>query len=326
MIEEIENGLNNLGLQDEDVEIADESSDDEDMAAEREARKSLGHMPKYEGRTPWRSFETQFENWRFLNAINDQAVDFQKRALFMALTSGTQLYAAAATYDAWMVALRGIFEPAAESEMSRVEFRLKTQGKSEDISSYLNIKYALYENAYAEGERSFSVLLTSCIEGMHSTVIKRLVQRSNPADQTALRDAAIRAVANERTAYRAGYAESTSLDGLETTMQAVSLASGSGGVEPMEVDGIKGIKCFRCSKEGHRRADCRVPEWKIKKAQKEKEKGDAGRPTRDKSNLKCFRCGKRGHFSRECKGTKKEKGGSSKKVGDEEPDEEDEGF
>ena len=239
---------------------------------------------------------------------------------------GTQLYTAAATYDQWLVALRGIFEPAAESEMSRVEFRLKTQGKSEDISSYLNIKYALYENAYAEGEQSFSVLLTSCIEGMHSTVIKRLVQRSNPADQTALRDAAIRAVANERTAYRAGYAESTSLDGLETTMQAVSLASGSGGVEPMDVDGIKGIKCFRCSKEGHRRADCRVPDWKIKKAQKENEKGDAGRPTRDKSNLKCFKCGKRGHFARECKGTKKEKGGSSKKVGDEEPDEEDEGF
>ena len=60
-----------------------------------------------------------------------------------------------------------------------------------------------------------SVLLTSCIEGMHSTIIKRLVQRSNPGDQTALREAAIRAVANERTAYRAGYAESTSLDGLE---------------------------------------------------------------------------------------------------------------
>ena len=76
---------------------------------------------------------------------------------------GTQLYTAAATYDEWLVALRGIFEPAAKSEMSRVEFRLKTQGKSEDISSYLNIKYALYENAYAEGERSFSVLLTSCI-------------------------------------------------------------------------------------------------------------------------------------------------------------------
>ena len=96
MIEELASELENLGLQEEDVEIADESSDDEDMAAEREARKSLGHMPKYEGRTPWRSFETQFENWRFLNAINDQAVDFQKRALFMALTSA----AMAARYPA----------------------------------------------------------------------------------------------------------------------------------------------------------------------------------------------------------------------------------
>ena len=80
MVEELEIGLENLGLQDEDVEIADadaDSSDEEEMA-EREARKSLGHMPKYEGRTPWRSFETQFENWRFLNAINDRQWTFRR--------------------------------------------------------------------------------------------------------------------------------------------------------------------------------------------------------------------------------------------------------
>ena len=80
MVDDLAVDLGNLGLQDEDVVIADEEM------AERDARRALGFMPKYEASTPWRQFETQFENWRVLNVINNQGVEFQKRALFMALT------------------------------------------------------------------------------------------------------------------------------------------------------------------------------------------------------------------------------------------------
>ena len=82
-----------------------------------------------------------------------------------------------------------------------------------------------------------------------------MIQRANPENAEQLRTAAIRAVANERSAYRGGYSESTSLDGLETSSMLISVTETS-GVEPMEVDKVGAITCYRCDKPGHRKSEC----------------------------------------------------------------------
>ena len=303
-------GIQNLNLE-------EDSDEEEDpvMAAEREARKSLSSLPKWDGRSvPWRNFEDAVSNWRALNGIQAMPAEWQKRSLYFSLTSsaadrarpwrpGSALFNQAATFDDYMTMLRGVFQPAEESEMSRVEFRARSQQKHEDISSYLSSKFALYENAFADDERSFSVLLNASIEGTYSNVIKRMIQRANPVDAESLRTAAIRAVANERSAYRGGYSESTSLDGLETSSMLISVTETS-GVEPMEVDKVGAITCYRCDKPGHRKSECRVPAHKISK--KKKDKGQGG-SKKDKKNLKCYKCDKTGHFARECR-SKKEQG------------------
>ena len=73
----------------------------------------------------------------------------------------------------------------------------------------------------------------------------------------------------------------------------------------MEVDKVGAITCYRCDKPGHRKSECRVPAYKIKK---KKDKGQGG-SKKDKKNLKCYKCDKTGHFARECRsGNKKEQG------------------
>ena len=126
-------GIQNLNLEGD--------SDEEEnpvMAAEREARKSLSSLPKWDGRSvPWRNFEDAVSNWRALNGIQAMPAEWQKRSLYFSLTSsaadrarpwrpGSALFNQAATFDDYITMLRGVFQPAEESEMSRVEFRART--------------------------------------------------------------------------------------------------------------------------------------------------------------------------------------------------------
>ena len=268
----------------------------------RDAKRALSYMPSYAGKSGWRTFEQEWKMWSHINSIGLAGLDFNKGALLCALKGsaadcakpyglGTTAWVNATSIDLYLTTLRGVFMPPEESE-----FQHRKQGKSEDISTYLSSKLALWQNAFTENETSFTTLYTAVIAGIYNPIVKRQLRRSSPADEDQLRQMAVRIVANERESYFGGYGESTSLDGLA----AVSVAAiYSRTDEDMEIDRIEAIggkfngKCNKCKRPGHKAVDCRVK--------------------RDKKDIECFFCKKKGHYARDCMSKKRQYSGTPKK-------------
>ena len=91
-----------------------------------------------------------------------------------------------------------IIAPPAESDLSKIEFTQRIQGKNETVTSYLAAKFSMYETAYAPGEQSEPTLITTTINGLYSNVSKRMTRRENPVHRIQLQTLVIQAVANER--------------------------------------------------------------------------------------------------------------------------------
>ena len=110
-----------------------------------------------------------------------------------------------ATDAAYMAWIRGVYQPASESDLARTEFKQRKQGIKETILDYVTSKIALFEAAFNVDERSFTTLLDSVIDGVFNSVIKRRIQRNRPTDQANLIKDLLAAVASERTCVISGY-------------------------------------------------------------------------------------------------------------------------
>ena len=213
--------------------------------------------------------------------------------------TGTAAFNEAADWDAMMVLVRNLFQPIADSEISRIAFRSRKQDPREDVGSFITNKVALWRGAYPdENQRQFDILLDETINGLANKVIKRMVRRANPRNEQALMDAATAAVASERYAYTGGYSESTSLDGLTTVIETAhrrNFPMRQDESEPMEVDAMDKEKrsCFNCGTKGHLAKDCRKPK------KKKEEKG--------KTSKRCYNCNIIGHLAKDCRKPKKKK-------------------
>ena len=112
------------------------------------------------------------------------------------------------TYEAFLEAVREVFNLDSERTFIPTEFTTYTQGRQQDNQAYLSIKMSLFKLACNSSERSFNTLLTYVIKGLHP--VWRQVRRTNPREETSLRTAVIEATAAERDAYDGGCSEGTS--------------------------------------------------------------------------------------------------------------------
>ena len=103
----------------------------------------------------------------------------------------------AADLKAYVETLRGVFQPPEESEMSRTEFKIRKQGRKEDVSTYLSAKIALWQMAYADAERSFTTLMDKTIKGLENRVVKRQLRYAIVRNEEELRRTTVRLVAAE---------------------------------------------------------------------------------------------------------------------------------
>ena len=192
------------------------------------AARALASTPKFYGNESWRNFESAYLTWYRINRIQDLDADFQKRSLLTCMrgkaiemtrpkAENTAAWRDAIDLNAYVETMRGVFLPPEESEMSRTEFKIRKQGRKEDVSTYLSAKIALWQMAYADAERSFTTLMDETIKGLENRVVKRQLRYAIVRNEEELRRTAVRLVAAERQCYMEGTSESTSLDGLAAT-------------------------------------------------------------------------------------------------------------
>ena len=96
-----------------------------------------------------------------------------------------------------MKVLCGAFKPENESDLSKLEFKARKQAKTENVSTFLNSKFALWTIAYPQGD--FKMLLDEVVSGHYNLVVKRQVRRAQPGDQAELTRIVMETVAAERT-------------------------------------------------------------------------------------------------------------------------------
>ena len=238
------------------------------------------------------------------------------RALAMVapIQHGTEAYAACATAEELMAQLELMFQPAAESQMAKEQFKSCKQQRQENVSSYLSRKFAFYDRAYQPAERIFDNLLDEVIAGLYSNLVKRRLRWAEPTTREQIRERAILIVAQERRMFADGYGEATSYDGLAAT----TMTFRQGGLtdpEPMDIDKLdedvqrmadgREKRCFHCNNVGHYARNC-----KIKKRERTNNSGGnnsgnkgGGAQSKEKSGEfrgKCNGCHQVGHMVRNC--------------------------
>ena len=70
------------------------------------------------------------------------------------------------TFDQFQVMIREVFCPDNESILVRSEFIAYTQGRQQDVQSYLTNKLALFNLAFSSNEWSFNTLMLHVIKGL----------------------------------------------------------------------------------------------------------------------------------------------------------------
>ena len=270
------------------------------------AARALASTPKFYGNESWRNFESAYITWYRINRIQELDADFQKRSLLTCMrgkaiemtrpkAENTAAWREAIDLNAYVETMRGVFLPPEESEMSRTEFKIRKQGRKEDVSTYLSAKIALWQMAYGDEERSFTTLMDETIKGLENRVVKRTLRYAVVRNEEELCRTAVRLVAAERQCYMEGTSESTSLDGLAATTRVQDQKESHDDMDWEEnVQNMKSFdgKCNICKIYGHKARDCR-----------KKKTMDQRGETR-----KCYTCDRTGHLKKDCRAKTKANG------------------
>ena len=316
--------------------------------------KAMSTMPKYARTTPWRQYVLEFQSWIQAYRIENAGDNFIKNAIVMSMKgqaqdiivahrAGSATFQNNVTWRDYANAIEGIFAPKAESQLAKQEFRSYKQGPKEDMTSYFQTKRALFNTAYPNNTGPFDTFHEEVIKGICSREVKKYVRMSPVRNAEELERVCVRTVADVRSMFEDGYADSESRDGLyHSTIMGIKTNQD----EPMDIGSMKqkvreltdqisamktgkdGVKCYNCNKFGHMARDCRSKKAEGGKGGfKGKGKHQSGGSGGGKFKGNCNNCGKYGHRASECRSKKKdgkdEKNGKIKKVEEEEEAKED---
>ena len=313
---------------------ADQVVDIVDMAAEARKRLSsnLRSMPIFDGTAPWRVHNASFDNWAEFSGLlaGEITVDERKSILIqsisqkmclriMSMLRGSPAWTNSATFEAYKTLIGSVFQPEAESQLSRTEFRQCRQGRNEDAQAFLARKIGLWMQAFPDGERNFNTLLDSVCDSLCNNIVRRKLKHGNSTTKEEMVTNVLNIVAKERECVVGGYGESTSLDGLALSTVVFKHSEADQydqyGDERMDIGRVGDKKCYRCDRTGHLKKDCRVAERNLPQRNRNgkggygKGKGDKGKGASSgdakKKERSCYNCGKKGHYAKECRGPKK---------------------
>ena len=272
------------------------------------AYKYANRAPEYhhDGKKSWTVFLSERRDWMRLYNITEQELgEAWHKSLLMSMLRGTAREMVTGQEDTlqgmalqeMLRSLGEVFQPQAESELFRQDFKARKQTAAEDIIRYLSSKEAMFRRAYAEPQQHMQTLLEETIKGIYNQSVKRGMYRylydpARPlANYNALRRHASACVAEERAKWLAGVSESTSLDGLSATSAVNDGASLFGAGTPMEIGAMGGgQKCYHCDSPGHYAAKC----------PKKRSGGGQGGPQGGKFKGTCHRCHRVGHKRADC--------------------------
>ena len=85
------------------------------------------------------------------------------------------------TFDQYAAMLRELFEPASESEQSKLAFEARQQVHGEHPSYYYQDKVALYKRAYKDGQRDYTHLYNKVISGMINQEMRNYLRLKMPS-------------------------------------------------------------------------------------------------------------------------------------------------
>jgi len=268
---------------------AQQEQRDEHGRTAREARKSyldfLKNKPTFErGRDRWPDFANRFNARRRDYQVTDEqaksvlydAITGQSSRLVIASMNPTgQLYAGM-TFEQYLARMGEKFSPAAESLQMEAEYRMRKQGKHEDVQNYINAKYELFQLAFPNaGARNEAEFYRETTEGFLNKYVRDQMFSYEPANVEAFGARAVTMVQVERRRIKIGDSDTKSLDGLIPVTKPLN--EGFRG-EPMEVDAVwddptngeldgececmamqeHGFRgpCFFCRKAGHMARSC----------------------------------------------------------------------
>ena len=315
--------VQNLSAQFEQVKLA--RADQQQLAY-----KYANRAPNYahDGRKSWQVFLSERNDWMHLYRISaDQLGEEWHKASIMSSLKGTAREMVTGMEDAIramsladaITALGELYQPRAESELVRQQFRERKQSSKEDIIRYLSVKEALYRRAYPPTEQSKEILIEETIKGIYNQEVKKEMYRylhdpSKPLrDYTAVRQHAAATVAAERSRMTAGIAASTTWDGLAATStvhNSDSLFGKTNSEEDMDISAMSDKKCYGCGSLGHLRAAC--PKAKGSGGSGSgnggRMKGKGGGKNDKAFKGKCNRCHRPGHMKKDCHAKKTAEG------------------
>lgn len=287
---------------------------------ERRKSEALRDRPIYyhDATKTWEQFWNERVYWQKAHGLegipNAEALHWHKATLMGSMKKRAATVSAAAvvqtdfenavSWEEFCSKVYDAFNPQAESDMARQEYKGYKQGARQTVSEYISRKRDLFYTAYRENERNIPTLLEEICKGIKNTWVREgCMEKFYTSAQgqggaltvTGMSNFAISLVAAERAMLSEGIGHSANYDGLRATTNRRyrDHEEHDDDVEDMEVGAIreKGT-CYNCGKTGHLKRDC-----------KSKAGSNTGaRPKQGKGTFKgdCRRCGRTGHKKVDC--------------------------